>query len=156
MNPEGITDLLEPLRTPPAVAWWPPAPGWWILAALLLVGLFFLLRMAWRAWQRRAPLRGARRELTRIAESRAATAERAMALAGLQRRVAIAVAGRRCSAGLTGSEWVDFLNGLAHTESPCFDPGVASLAYRRSINDAEVDDVLDATRSWLAQLERTR
>ncbi|MBD1552345.1 DUF4381 domain-containing protein [Pseudomonas typographi] len=35
---------LEPLITPPAVAWWPPAPGWWALLLLAIAGAC----LAWR------------------------------------------------------------------------------------------------------------
>jgi hypothetical protein len=93
MNPQNVTDMLEPLRDPAAVGWWPPAPGWWLLALLLLIVLFLVLRLAWQAWLRGAPLRGARQELARIAASDAVAVERATALTQLQRRVAIAVAG---------------------------------------------------------------
>lgn len=156
MNPQNVTDMLEPLRDPAAVGWWPPAPGWWLLALLLLVVLLLALRLAWQAWARGAPLRGAQQELARIAASDAAAVERATALARLQRRVAIAVAGRRRSAGLTGADWIEFLNGLARTDTPCFDTAVAKLAYRPVVSDAEVDDVVEATRTWLAKLERPR
>lgn len=42
MNP---LDQLEPLIAPPPIAWWPPAPGWWLLAALLPLMIWGLLRL---------------------------------------------------------------------------------------------------------------
>lgn len=63
MNP---LDQLEPLIAPAPISWWPPAPGWWLLAVLLpllawgLVRLFKRLplrRQATQEAQRLDPLR---------------------------------------------------------------------------------------------------
>ncbi|MHA6494440.1 DUF4381 domain-containing protein [Pseudomonas borbori] len=42
MNP---LDQLEPLIAPAAIGWWPPAPGWWLLAMLLPLLLWGLVRL---------------------------------------------------------------------------------------------------------------
>jgi hypothetical protein len=42
MNP---LDQLEPLIAPAPIGWWPPAPGWWLLALLLPLLLWGLLRL---------------------------------------------------------------------------------------------------------------
>lgn len=58
------TDPLQQLRDihlPPEPSWWPPAVGWWVLAIGLLVFFVWLTRLALRAWQRRAPIRAARK-----------------------------------------------------------------------------------------------
>ncbi|MCY1531608.1 hypothetical protein D9M68_668390 [compost metagenome] len=52
MNP---LDQLEPLIAPPTIGWWPPAPGWWLLAVLLPVLLWGLLRLLKRLPRKASP-----------------------------------------------------------------------------------------------------
>jgi hypothetical protein len=152
--PTSIVDRLEPLRTPETIGWWPPAPGWWVLALLALLLLAFLARQLWRYYRRGAPLRVARQSLERLAESDADLPARLEALAKLQRRVAIRIAGRRACAGLTGQAWVDFLNDLGPEGQAPFDAHLAELPYRPEIRAADWDDSLAATRAWLDGLGR--
>ena len=63
MNPEGanLLGLLKDIHAAPDAPFWPPAPGWWLVAVLVLIALFFVLRALatyWRAWQRRNRLFG--------------------------------------------------------------------------------------------------
>ena len=154
MNPQSITSMLEPLRSPAAVSWWPPAPGWWILALLLLLVLAVLARWLWRDHRRGAPLRSAKSELQLIREDDGAPGERIARLTALQRRIAIRMAGRRACAGLTGTSWIGFLNDLAGTNEPCFDEAAALLPYRPEVSDSELAELVDATQRWLGALER--
>jgi hypothetical protein len=102
------------------LSWWPPAPGWWLLAgALVLIGL-----AAWR-WRDRLSLRipipgitlGTWRWDAAIAlrdlQRRARTTGDLKAILGelseLLRRIAMARRGRDACAGLTGSDWLDWL-----------------------------------------------
>jgi len=50
MNP---LDQLRDIHNAPAPSWWPPAPGWWMLALVLAVLAFYLLRLALRQWRKR-------------------------------------------------------------------------------------------------------
>jgi hypothetical protein len=45
-------DQLEPLIAPAPISWWPPAPGWWLLAALLPLLIWGLLRVLKRLRKR--------------------------------------------------------------------------------------------------------
>jgi hypothetical protein len=155
VNPQSITDMLAPLRTPGPIGWWPPAPGWWILAALMLLLLVLLLRRLWQYHRRGAPLRRARSELARIQASDDSTGQRAAALFRLQRALAIRLRGRRHCAGLTGRAWFDFLNSIAG-DKPLFDPELADLPYRPEVTPRTLQDLIEATEDWLGRLERPR
>jgi hypothetical protein len=154
VNQQSITTMLEPLRSPEAISWWPPAPGWWFIALIILVLLALLLRWLWRFYRRGAPLRSAARELEQIESADLDGYRRAEAVARLQRRIAIRIAGRRACAGLTGTAWVEFLNALVPGERRFFADDLADLAYRPNVGEREVSDLLEATRDWLGELER--
>lgn len=55
MNP---LDQLEPLIAPPPIGWWPPAPGWWLLAVLLPLFIWGLLRLLKRLPKKRREAAG--------------------------------------------------------------------------------------------------
>ncbi|MEE4278377.1 MAG: DUF4381 domain-containing protein [Halieaceae bacterium] len=154
MNQQSITPMLAPLRTPEAIGWWPPAPGWWVLGLLALALLLLAFRWAWHFHRRGAPLRSAARELERIETGDLDCAQRAQALARLQRRIAIRIAGRGACAGLTGSAWTDFLNRLPPGDGEFFSSDLAELAYRAEVREREISDLIEATRLWLEKLER--
>lgn len=146
--------MLEPLREPGAVPWWPLAPGWWVLGAMMLALAGYGLRRLWLFHLRAAPLRAARKALAQLEARSEPGAERAAALGRLQRQLAIAVAGRKASAGLTGHAWAEFLNSLSKSKAPYFDEKLAQLSYLPGIAPQDCDDALDATRRWLDDLER--
>jgi hypothetical protein len=111
-----MTDPLADLRDwhlPDPVSWWPPAPGWWLVAAAALVALVLVVRL-WFRWRRRTSLqRAARRELERLGRELAADGDRRRYLAELSRllrRLALARYPRAQVAGLTGDDWLAFLD----------------------------------------------
>ena len=133
MTPAGLTmsDPLAGLRgyhPPEPVSWWPPAPGWWLLTLLMAGLLALLLVWALRAWRRRRRLRAApRAALDELAALRAAhardadTAAYARGLSRLLRRFALARYPRRAVAGLSGEDWLAFLD--AHGGAGRFQAG---------------------------------
>ena len=129
--PESGGDPLSALRDihlPPEPGFWPPAPGWWALLLLLL-----LLAGALAIWRRHAARRSRpRREAVRtLAALREALAEGepphrvAAESASLLRRAALSRYPRARVAGLTGQEWIEFLN--RHGAGPGFTAGEAEL-----------------------------
>lgn len=122
MTPGGLTmtDPLAELRgyhPPDPVSWWPPAPGWWLLALLILGLLTWVTVWAVGAWRRRRLARAApRAALDELAALRAALARNgdaaafARGLSRLLRRFALARYPRRAVAGLSGEEWLAFLD----------------------------------------------
>ena len=115
---EVSPQLLEQLRDIHAAAppgWWPPAPGWWFLAAILLVGLVFLLRLLGRRWairRRRAKLLAALEYIQSQYDPGEPSADYLSQLNRFFRVVAIRAFPDTASARLQGSAWVDFLRSL--------------------------------------------
>ncbi|MEJ2620532.1 MAG: DUF4381 domain-containing protein [Candidatus Thiodiazotropha sp.] len=123
MNPTSVSPTLTPtadplseLRSyhlPDPVSWWPPAPGWWLTALILLIVIALLLGWLVRRQQRRAAAHQAIRELDQL---RSAQLEKpnpllfVRGLSSLLRRFALTRFPRHEVAGLTGSEWLAFLD----------------------------------------------
>jgi len=104
------------------VPWWPPGPGWWLLAAAVLALAFLIwcfrakLRLAVppvpfftvRSWRWDAARR--LRDLRKRAGTQD-TKQTAGELSELLRRIAMARLGRAACAGLTGQDWLAWLQG---------------------------------------------
>ena len=157
MNPEELP--LRDLHLPDITGWWPLAPGWWFLIALVVFGLGLLVRRAYRNWRHNGPRRLALRRLAAINgefEGGMSAAALGKELSELTRRAMLAYSPRQEVAGLTGDEWLEWLDqGLE--DSP-FSKGAGkileSLPY---VNSQAVDDetdvrgLIDAVRRRLQQ-----
>ena len=120
--PDPSTLPLREIHLPESVGWWPPAPGWWLLPVFLLLGL----AAAWYGcllYRRRkySAVNMARRELAEIRSRYVTdrdTGHCVRSVSGLLRRVSISVFPRAESAGLTGDEWVAFLQSGNRDSTP--------------------------------------
>ena len=155
MDPTQIP--LRDLHLPEAIGWWQPASGWWFLIVLVSAGLVYLLYRSIRKWRRNASRRVALRELARIQyEYKNGVDEISLAieLSELLRRTMLAYAPRHEVAGLTGANWLHWLDqGI--DEKP-FSEGsgqnVESLPYRRPDaveDDVDVQGLIDAIKTRL-------
>lgn len=156
MDPSQLP--LRDLHLPEAVGWWPLAPGWWVLIVLALIGLFWLAGRAWRRRQFNAARRYAMRAL---AEAEADYMQHrdpvalAQRVSELLRRAMLAYAPRHEVAGLTGDEWLQWLDrGLSvpyfHTEGG---RSLLQLPYRNpqaDCSDVDVNALLSAVRMRIA------
>jgi hypothetical protein len=143
MDPEQIP--LRDLHLPEAIGWWPLAPGWWFLIVLGIFGVLYLLRRSFLRWRANRPRRIALRELTKAYDEYqrgldAVTLSKK--LSQLLRRAMLAYAPRDEVGGLTGPNWLEWLDrGLADQPFTA-GPGrlIGSLPYLRSdAPDAETD-----------------
>lgn len=147
---------LRDLHLPPIPGWWPPAPGWWLLVALVIV-LLFLLLFLWQRARRLRYRREALRQLHALEENGSLPDSALVAeLSALLRRAALCAFPDDSCAGLSGEEWLRFLD-RSRKEQP-FSTGVgrslATAPYQRTveINRAEL---LSLCRLWLWKLPPT-
>ena len=149
---------LRDLHLPEAAGWWPLAPGWWALIALAAVGLVWLATKYLQRRRQSAARRYALQQLKLYGD--AYTKHRNAVLLGSQlsellRRTMLAYAPRGKVAGLTGAEWLAFLDrdldrphfqdgdGRPVIEWPYRDPGFQA-------DDSDVAALLDAVRLRLS------
>lgn len=161
MNADALP--LRDIHLPEPVSWWPPAIGWWLLLALIcacITGIAVWRRRA--AKLRTAPTTLARAELARVranwAENR--DPERLAAAASTWlRRAGMSVTSRRRAAGLTGAQWLQFLDELAGDQVFSGPEGelLTTHPYRPAAADPvqiDGDRVLLLCERWLDSVSR--
>jgi hypothetical protein len=156
MDPKQIP--LRDLHLPEAVSWWPLAPGWWFLIALALFALGYLLHRYLRHRSQGAARRHALRQLDVLTvefEQHGDAVAFSSNLSELLRRTMLAYAPRRDVAGLTGDEWLRWLD--RDLDRPRFQGETGrkllELPYRRPGDDLSALDLVDvvaAVRQRLA------
>ncbi len=156
MDPEQIP--LRDLHLPDVIGWWPPAPGWWVLIALAAIALGWLFRSYVRSRARGAVRRHALQQLkvlTAEFEQHHDTVNFSGKLSELLRRTMLAYSPRQQVAGLTGEQWLAWLD--QDLDKPLFQTvagrKLLELPYRRPSDDIsalEVVDVVAAVRQRLA------
>jgi hypothetical protein len=156
MDPEQLP--LRDLHLPEAISWWPLAPGWWVVIVLALIGIGFLLRAWLRTRARGAARRYALRQLDAIVQQYGEHKDPVAfgaELSELLRRAMLAYAPRLDVAGLTGEEWLHWLDqGLAQ---PVFSSGpgrqILDLPYRNphtELPESDMDRLVAAVRHRVA------
>jgi hypothetical protein len=150
MNPT-LLDLKD-IHEPEAIGWWPPAIGWWILAVLIPL-LIILLVWFYKRLTRKTALKTAKKMLARIKQDAARdNLQKLGELSVLVRRVAISVSPRAKAAGLTGRQWLEFLDrsvkGLPFSEG--IGQLLADAPYRKTPpTELEISQLIDLCEDWL-------
>ncbi len=150
MNP--LSELRD-IHLPPAPPLWPPAPGWWLISAVAIALLVLGVRLARMAWQRGRPRRAAVRAIEKLRgrhDSGEAADVLTAELAILLRRAAMNRHPRARVAGLTGHDWLKFLDG--DDDGHCFTHGVgACLATAPYARESTVDmgALLALCEAWI-------
>ncbi len=145
--------LPRDIHLPPAPGWWPPAPGWWLLAALVLAALWWLGRHGCRRRRIRSRRRQVLARFDRVVEDATLPpGERLGELSALLRRAALAGAAAR--AGLTGEDWLRFLDGDDPARPFSRGPGRALLSapYRPDSDPAVLAALGPLLRKRLGEL----
>ncbi|MDD4906494.1 MAG: DUF4381 domain-containing protein [Methylobacter tundripaludum] len=150
MNPT-LLDLKD-IHEPEAIGWWPPAIGWWVLAVsipLLIISLVWL----YKRLTRKTALKTAKKILARIKLDAARdNLQKLGELSVLVRRVAISVSPRAKAAGLTGRQWLEFLD--TSVKGTPFSEGIGQLLadapYRKTPpTELEISQLIDLCEDWL-------
>ena len=149
---------LRDLHLPDALGWWPLAPGWWGVIIVVAAILSYVLWHMFRRWQFNGPRRFAMRELARyeaeyLEHRNPVTLGKQ--LSELLRRGMLAYAPRDEVAGLTGNDWLAWLdNGMPlpyfHTEGG---KSLLNLPYRDpdgDFSDIDISALVAAVRMRLS------
>ncbi len=156
MDPEQIP--IRDLHLPELIGWWPLAPGWWVLIGLAMIGLAWLARHYLKSRARGKARRQALRQLEQLLseyEQHGDAVRFAAAASALLRRTMLAYAPRAEIAGMTGDEWLAWLDrDLAHRQF-VHGPGrmLLDLPYRpldTDIPGAEIYALVTAVRQRVA------
>ena len=151
MTPSDPLAALRDIHAPGPPAFWPPAPGWIAvacLAAAVAVAAAIVAGRRWRAGRVRREALASLRSLRARHRAGAPGAQIAMELSTLVRRVALARRPREEVAGLTGEQWIAWLESGR--------PGIGA-AVRTALLDApyarerpfDVPRALSACEQWI-------
>lgn len=150
-------DLLEKLRDihlPAPVSWWPLAPGWYLLALILLLLLYVVIRQIKQTRRRNAPKREALALLDSYQDAyrKMGNCTRCcMKISELLRRVALVYFPREAVAGLKGDQWLNFLTKTSNNID--FIPlreQLEVLPYQAKAS-ADLEPLFIAARRWIEQ-----
>jgi cbb3-type cytochrome oxidase subunit 3 len=151
---------LRDIHLPEAISWWPPALGWWFLAVLipLTIALIFWL---YKRITRKTAIKAAKKLLQQIRQdTQRDNSQKVQDLSALLRRVAISTTARNECAGLTGQQWLEFLDRSVK-KSP-FTQGIGQLLanapYQQSPpTEQEISQLTNLCEDWLkAQTKHKR
>ncbi len=116
---------LRDIHLPDAISWWPPAPGWWILSGVLVLG--FLLFFFWRKYQRSLRIKKAAlaefENIRMTYQGDANPALLARSISTLLRRICLSYYPHTNVPGMTGKQWLSYLDNTADTKGFQTDSG---------------------------------
>ena len=154
---------LREIHLPESIGWWPPAPGWWILPCLVALAAFaaWYARLLYRR-RKHSAVNMARQELEDIRvryESDRDARHCAESVSGLLRRLCISVFPRADTAGLTGHDWLAFLQERVKVQVGEEDKGNEGLQdmgrilleapYRQQVAAEEVESLISFCSRWI-------
>lgn len=150
---------LKDIHLPEAIGWWPPAIGWWLLAVLIPL-LIVVLVTGYKRLSRKTALKTAKKILADIKQDGSKdNARKLCELSMLLRRVAISTSPKAGVAGLTGREWLAFLD--SSVKGSPFSEGIGACLtdapYRQSaLTDDEIARLTGLCEGWLKSQTRLK
>ena len=143
---------LKDIHEPEAIGWWPPAIGWWILAVLIPL-LIILSIWVYKRLTRKTALKTAKKILAEIKQDAMRDNLSVVCdLSVLVRRVAISMSPRAKAAGLTGRQWLVFLD--SSVKGAPFSEGIGQLLvgspYQKTPpTELEISQLIELCEDWL-------
>lgn len=117
MEPQTLD--LRDIHLPEPISWWPVAPGWWLLLASLIVILVFvfLTKKHYSSKQLNREIKTELEQIKRQFKKSNNKLELAKSLSVLLRRASISLYSEKEVAGLTGDQWLAFLDKTQQEKS---------------------------------------
>lgn len=146
---------LKDVHAPDAIGWWPPAPGWWILAIVVTAVAIVLFHVLRKRHRNLAYKREAQQELDRIRshfQQQSNPHDLLRELSELLKRTSITRYGRETVAGLSGDQWLQFLDQSGSTQQFSRGPGRALIHDKyRPHPEIDSDELIQLCERWLRQ-----
>ena len=144
---------------PDAIGWWPPAMGWWILVIavppLLFLGYWLVKRIF-----RQTAIKSGTKHLTAINNNPDLNdLQKLQEISALVRRIAISHFSRTEAAGLTGQQWLRFLD-QDMPDKP-FSEGAGRLLIAgpyqyHQVEALDIDALIKLCETWLKTIKRNK
>ncbi len=144
---------LKDIHLPDPIGWWPIASGWWILICIIVliivIGVWW-----WRRFKLFAARRCALREFKELKANQDFTSrERMEILSVLIRRACLSTFPREQTAGLSGRNWLNFLDRSLNDGRFSGDEGKILLEapYRKDAS-GDFNAVFELCEDWIKAL----
>lgn len=110
MNEKALN--LRDIHLPEPISWWPPAPGWWILliTLILLAAILFVTRKIYLSKQLKRDIISELENIKQQFQQSQNKSQLAKSLSILLRRASISYYPTNSAAGLTGNNWLSWLD----------------------------------------------
>lgn len=152
---------LRDIHLPDPISWWPLAPGWWALMILLVIVVLLTTYFIRRYRNHKiSALYLAKQELERIKTDFNINQDKSnlvKELSELIRRLSISVFPREESAGLTGEEWLKFLDQYSAKNE--FDNGIGRVlieAPYQANPDFNSNELIDLVSIWIETVSKRK
>jgi len=149
---------LKDIHLPHAISLWPTAPGWIILFAILLGFISYLIYSWYQRNQRKKTVKFALAKLKKLRELSAKNPDNiniAAEISTLIRRTTLYYFRREDIAGLSGRDWLYFLNRSGNTTQFTDETGLLLIdaPYRKN-NTSDLTPLFALTQAWLVAISK--
>lgn len=149
---------LKDIHLPHAISMWPTAPGWIILFATVLGLIIYLIYFLIKRNQRKSTVKFALTKLKKLKELSAENPDNiniAAEISTLIRRTTLYYYRREEIAGLSGQDWLNFLNRSGGTNQFTESTGLLLIdAPYRKTNTADLTALFALTQDWLVTISK--